>query len=221
MQNNDHHLLLEKLQKGMFMYNLAFLSEAVNLFDITIISSLPDFNKTNFRELKEYNALEQKKYSELLVYILQVYTDPDSDSRRLFELSKISKIAYLLLNAGASTKRPALHNAVENGHGLIVKELLKRGADVNKLHKEKEVTPLMIAGKTGDYKMIEVLCTHGARDNIVGWGGNNALSITIQSLEWQDEPLSLEDHEGHEESIKLLCQNGSDINIRARSKRRG
>jgi hypothetical protein len=77
MQNNDHHLLLEKLQKGMFMYNLAFLSEAVNLFDITIISSLLDFNKTNFRELKEYNALEQKKYSELLVYILQVYTDPD------------------------------------------------------------------------------------------------------------------------------------------------
>lgn len=150
--------------------------------------------------------LKQKEYSDVLVHLLK---DQRNSSSHVFD------IACLLLNAGASTKRPALHFAVENNHTLVVEELLKRGVNPNKKRdKTQDQTPLMIAGKKGYSEIIKILCTYGARDNILDKQRNNALTITIHSLDWNDTPSSLEDHPGHEKSIKLLCKYGSDLHIK-------
>jgi len=135
-------------------------------------------------------------------------------------LSHIFDIIYLLLNAGASTEGPVLHLAVEQGHTLVVEELLRRDVDFNEIcatiHGE---TPLMIAGKKEYSKIIKILCTYGARDNILDREGNNALTITIHSLDFMDSPISLENNPGHKKSIMLLCKYGSDLDIRPKCNR--
>jgi len=129
-------------------------------------------------------------------------------------------IIYLLLNAGASIEGPVLHLAVNEGHTLLVEELLRRDADFNEMRNTMYgETPLMIAGKKGYSKIIEILCACGARDNILDGEGNNALTITTHSLDWNDTPSSLENNPGHKKSIKLLCKYGSDLDIRPRCNR--
>lgn len=152
---------------------------------------------------------KQKEYSDVLVHLLK-------DQRNLS--SHIFDIACLLLNAGASTKRPALHFAVGNNHTLVVEELPKRDVNPNeKREKTQDQTALIIAGKKGYSEIIEILCTYGARDNILDKQGNNALTITVHSLDFKDAPSSLEDNPGHKKSIRLLCKYGSDLDIRPRS----
>jgi len=180
-------------------FNLILLEEAIDILNVSMISLLLEINKID---------LKQKEYNGLLVYLLK---DPRYLLRGVFD------IACLLLNAGASTKRPALHFAVENGHTLVVEELLKRGVDFNKIDQRRDKTPLMIAGKKGYYKIIKMLYNYGARDNILDGDGNNALTITIHSLDSTDSPISLENRPGHKKSIKLLCKYGSDQNIKPRS----
>ncbi len=194
---NTH--LLEELLEWIPETRLANLKIAIGIPNVPMVSWLLESNKID---------LKQKEYNDLLVRLLK-------DPRHL--LPDIFDIACLLLNAGASTKRPALHFAVENGHTSVVKELLKRGVDFDEMRtKTRDETPLMIAGRKGYFKIIKILCAYGARDNILNREGNNALTITIHSLDCLS-PIGLEDKPDHKKSIELLCKNGSDLNVKPRS----
>lgn len=191
---------VKELRKAICNTNLTLLKKAMDSRNVKMISLLLKYGMID---------LKQKEYSDVLVHLLE-------DQRNLS--SHIFHIACLLLNAGASTKRPVLHFAVENNHVLVVEELLIRDVNPNeKRDKTQDKTPLMIAGKKGYSEIIKILCTYGARDNILDKQGNNALTITIHSLDFDSDPISLEDKPGHQKSIELLCEYGSDLDIRPRS----
>ena len=66
------------------------------------------------------------------------------------------------MNAADRKRWTAVHHAARAGHPGILRELIKHGADVNRLTKRR-MTPLMVACKYGDNSApcAEELCQVG------------------------------------------------------------
>lgn len=62
--------------------------------------------------------------------------------------------------------------------------------------------------------IVKKICSYETRDKILDRRENNALTITIHSLNFDDRnSSSLHNHPGHKKSIKLLCKSMEAIKI--------
>lgn len=101
---------------------------------------------------------------------------------------KNESIANVLIEAGASilpSPPPPLrlsllplHTAVFNGLSTTTALLLKKGADVNARVKETGMTPLIIAAKCGNAKLVRMLLANNADPNLMDANGGTALATT-------------------------------------------
>jgi hypothetical protein len=97
----------------------------------------------------------------------------------------------MLLDAGAdidSDEGYALQTAAEHDHMEVVRLLLERGADINRLvtHENMpEGTALQAAAENGNAEMVDVLLEHGADPNL--GGGNNKYPIIGAAKEMKEE----------------------------------
>jgi len=106
-----------------------------------------------------------------------------------------------------------LSEAIDNENLEHVEELLKKGADANKLDRLNQ-TPLMVAAVCNSMEIIQLLLTHGAKVNEKGHEGNTPLHCavdisidgTIQSGGGPgDEPTDI---------IIFLIENGADLHAK-------
>ena len=102
------------------------------------------------------------------------------------------------VNARESHGYTALHKAAWEGHISTIELLLSRGADVD-ARDVKDFTPLASAVMSGHTKAVAYLMTIGA--NTLPMKNDRAWTL-----------LHLASRDGHEDVIKFLLANGSDVN---------
>ena len=121
--------------------------------------------------------------------------------------------------------KTALHEASSNGHIDVAKLLLDKGADVNAVSEEGK-TALMFASSNGYNEIIKLLLGMGADVNLKDSSGNTALinamflgdSGIIRMLlehdvdkDSKDEALRIASIKGYVDIVKLLLENGANV----------
>ncbi|XP_034946542.1 ankyrin-1-like [Chelonus insularis] len=109
-----------------------------------------------------------------------------------------------------------IHGAVENGHLLIVLQLLNSGINVNMVDPTTELNLLTTACLNRHYEMIEKLLEHGANINVIISNVNNRLmkdECFIHNLcEYKLFNLAcIAVKNGCEEIVRLLLDNGVNV----------
>jgi ankyrin repeat protein len=89
--------------------------------------------------------------------------------------------------------------AVKGGDVDVVRELLRRGADVDSRDRNGQ-TALMLAAHAGYREVVETLIDHGASLNVTAKFGLSALMLAVVA--------------GHTEIARLLARAGSDLSLR-------
>ena len=82
----------------------------------------------------------------------------------------------------------ALHFGARAGHADVVHMLLEGKANPNALTTEAQATPLMYASAGGHTHVVRALLRAGARNDIVSYKGNTALSSAMRSPPLHSEP---------------------------------
>ena len=90
------------------------------------------------------------------------------------------------------------NEAIKRGDVDAVRELLRRGADVNARDRYGQ-TGLMVAAHAGHHGVVEALLEHGANLNITAKFGLSALMLAVVA--------------GHAEVARLLARAGSDLSL--------
>jgi ankyrin repeat protein len=88
----------------------------------------------------------------------------------------------LLNERGGPGTRTALHDAAANGHKLVVKLLLERGADPNIRCEGDNATPLHFAVEKQHFAVIRLLVEHGA--DPIGEGDYHELGVIGWATSW-------------------------------------
>ncbi len=148
------------------------------------------------------------------------------------------EIAELLLKHGSDVNKKivtgstALMRAAVTGNIKIVKLLVGHGAEIDVREKMNGVTPLFKAVQRGHKKVTEFLLSKGANSGIKGKDGktiifaaaesgisdmlhfiiNNVDSVNDKEKVYGMTPLHKCSISGFEESVKLLVENGAEIN---------
>lgn len=71
--------------------------------------------------------------------------------------------------------------AIRKGYSAIAETLILQGADVNRISKDRNNSPLMEASAEGNEELVELLLDHGARCNIQSKSGQTALVLAIDN----------------------------------------
>jgi len=106
-----------------------------------------------------------------------------------------TEVTELLIEKGAQSY--SLHAAIHQGDVERVKQLLKDGADINKLDMREWQTPLMYAVSAENPEMVRFLISNGADVNHINPRGSTPLTQTAFL--------------GDIEMVKLLLEHGADI----------
>jgi len=102
------------------------------------------------------------------------------------------------IDAYDSQGRTALYHACQDGQLDIVKLLLAKGANVNRMRDVDGITPLAIAANNGFNTVVEALCEHG-------------VNVEARSLtSWT--PLMVAASGGHCEVLETLLQYDARVN---------
>lgn len=104
------------------------------------------------------------------------------------------------VNTGHGDGNTALHWSAYRRNPAMVKALIEAGADTEVKTRIGSMTPLFMAAKTGDVKIIELLLRAGASANISNTNGTTALMLASGS--------------GKISAINLLLEHGADVNAR-------
>lgn len=138
-----------------------------------------------------------------------------------------AQIVKLLIDAGADVNaKPSglpttLVEAITSQHIDVLKLLLEAGADVNAQDDEGK-TPLMIAEAEGSLEIMKLLLTAGADPNLIDAEGKAVLRHAVSSIygyqetfkkdEPDDKTWARKTIEDHINIVKLLLDNGADVN---------
>ena len=136
-------------------------------------------------------------------------TNVTQEKRRKALLSAIGqgnvKCVKILLESNSNevnseiTEIAPLHMCAGVGHTGVMKELIKRGADVNLVLKKDQLTPLHICAAFGTTECLELL---------LKFGGNPLLQTSDSSM----NALHFAAYHGHYECVKIFHKYGIDIN---------
>ncbi len=139
------------------------------------------------------------------------------------------EIARLLLERGANPNAcvpgnySALGSASYKGNDKMVRLLLEKGADPNACIGEYGWTPLMYASKYGNFSIVKQLVEGGADIDAIDSDGRNAVRYAgdkgyqhiVDYLNSKATPdLISAAYHGETEVVKILIENGADINER-------
>jgi ankyrin repeat protein len=111
-----------------------------------------------------------------------------------------------------------LHNTEKGENTKTIQELIKKGADINWANRNYK-TALMYASERNDVPSTKLLLENGAREHVNAQDntGKTALMHAMQDevdkhfAGYSEDPLAQ-----HYDLVKLLLENGADINIRDR-----
>ena len=99
----------------------------------------------------------------------------------------------------SSPNNMLLLNAAEDGNTVVIKQLIKYGANIN-YQDDDGWTALMFASANRNYDVIKLLLENKVKINIQSKAGKSALIISIEA--------------GDVNSVKLLIANNADINLK-------
>jgi hypothetical protein len=102
---------------------------------------------------------------------------------------------YTLLEQGANPSA-GLHPAALTGNTLIIRGLLRAGADINAMHASEGGTPLLFAAVKGKAQAVRLLLEKGADPNARGDDGRTPLHWAARA--------------GSVESVEYLLRAGAD-----------
>lgn len=116
-------------------------------------------------------------------------------------LSGETDLVKMLLKNGAKVQKPygvkALHNAIAEGHVLIVRALMESGMDVE-IRGDGGDTPLMTAAKFGELHSVKLLLQKGADVQATDESGETPLHHAAEG--------------GNIKVVKSLIERGADVN---------
>ncbi|UYV70654.1 hypothetical protein LAZ67_8000179 [Cordylochernes scorpioides] len=81
------------------------------------------------------------------------------------------------------------------GEPLIDGDIAERNSNIDR---QKDTTPLHLASRMGDERIVQALISHGAKVNV--------------SIDQKLAPLHIASYEGHEDVVRILLENGASIN---------
>ena len=85
-----------------------------------------------------------------------------------------------------------LHQAVKDNNIKKVKELTKKGADINEFSDEDIQSPLQVAAYIGSVEMCKTLLEAGADPTLRDEGWNTAIDIAMQEGKWDFAHICIE-----------------------------
>ena len=104
------------------------------------------------------------------------------------------------VNAPQGDGTTALHWAAFNDNLQMARMLVAAGANVKATTRDGAITPLFMAAKNGDAKMIELLLQYGADANSTDERGTTALMTAAAS--------------GSADAVRVLIEHGADVNAK-------
>ncbi len=155
------------------------LADKVSKKEIAPVEKLPAV-KSGSSLMVNIEFIVEKKAS----YILKVSGDSEGYLN-----------AYIALNAEVSDPKNQLLKAAADGDVEKIKELIKKGADVNSVNSKKE-TVLMLAAKSGNSEAVRILLKAKANYKKANLDDEHALYYAIES--------------GDYDTVKVLLECGSD-----------
>lgn len=197
-----------------------------------------------------FKTAMRKTNIDVIKYLIKygVSIDQKSAFKEQFIISLFSKkqyrLAYLLLHSKPvnssyiSSKGLSLFiEAIKSNHYNSIEKLIQRGADINKKEKETKLTPLMIAIKKQNFKVVDLLLRSGIKEEILNptslLAPISPLLVSVRERNYLiTETLLLHEvdpnFEGEEgftpllaaiknkdlSLVKLLIRNGADLNYR-------
>lgn len=128
---------------------------------------------------------------------------------------------------------PPILLAIQNGHHVIVQELLDHGADLSLQSEKNGETLLMIAVRAGNMDLIRQTLAKGTDVNAISHKGESALHLAAKGNHTEilqllldhganvnikgylgTTPLFAAAQAGQSENLKILLQHGADIHIK-------
>ena len=127
---------------------------------------------------------------------------------------KKCEIATFFLEKGVAIPDSALSEAAESGCTEVVKYLIDRGADVNRVYKDnrREFTPLLISVINSNVDIVKLILDHGADIKIEGnpdYYNTNDIGTALIFAIKNNQP----------NIVKILLENGADVRVRMKSKK--
>lgn len=121
-----------------------------------------------------------------------------------------------LMKSQQAELQESLFEAAVSGNKNLVRNLVAKGADINKIQKNTD-TLLHSAIKYGNNQMIETLLAGGADVNIKNFGGLTAMQLL---LDVSDSPWLRKKNFDYEATARLLLANGATFDFQHRDSRR-
>ena len=130
------------------------------------------------------------------------------------------------INAADNAGNTLLHNAARNGQRDIVGLLIDKGSDINASNKSNQ-TSLDIAVQQNHREIVELLLANGAEASSIFGAAcigdlatvkaflEKGVDVNARGTRRGRTALHIAASEGHKEVIKLLLENGADVNIGA------
>jgi len=148
-----------------------------------LVSKGADVNLKNKKGYSAAMVAAEYKFPEIGIILIEngtnvVYIDDDEKGRSLLTVA-IEHYAYCNRNSEKRTK------FVE-----FIQRIVEKGADVNEIDRQEDLSPLMYASEDASLPIVEFLIENGANVNVTNKHGHDALYYTINyfhELGWETD----------------------------------
>jgi len=231
--NNETDIILELYNKGLLtLERLRFIiDKCMNYlaFSSTLVKLLIKNNNKNLLNiiLNSFKLFDNEFIIKLILYYKKKVPISKLDFNEQIGKYQISLCNEVLVTCCEDF----LYDACKKRYDLLVKYLVKHGADINKRKFLISETPLFPACKTNNENMVIYLIEHGSDVNIKNWRNETALfyacrndnEIIIKYLidhgakinlknKIFETPLEIVLKNGNENIAKYLVEKGADLN---------
>jgi len=173
------------LQENEYGYSVLMVAAQYGHLDIVneLVSKGADVNLKNKKGYSAAMVAAEYKFPEIGIILIEngtnvVYIDDDEKGRSLLTVA-IEHYAYCNRNSEKRTK------FVE-----FIQRIVEKGADVNEIDRQEDLSPLMYASEDASLPIVEFLIENGANVNVTNKHGHDALYYTINyfhELGWETD----------------------------------
>lgn len=167
----------------------------LNLFNCLDIDSFAPYFEREKKRFQETELKENAK-SKLLEkgYALFNSSYVDAVKNNEVEIAKLFIVAGFSPSEQDSLGTPVLSLAVRERYIEMVKMLIKEGAIIDALSKDRNYTALMDAAQIGEVEIAKELLKHGANPNTQSKDGQTALILSVGRQDVQTTEILLKAH---------------------------